>query len=201
MTEDIEAYKKEATSKVFFKDKEGRYQAASVQDVQLPDKVMAERVAEKGWDMGLGVPGCEHHWISHMAPRRAFVRWVQVCSICGQIHWDDLNDEIQRWREGLHRQELPGTAAAVKSMKADEAVGYKKDDGSCSKCTRPWDEMHEKRRAAYEKGVSEINALLPKADPFTVQVGPLVEPKPAIVLEAREEMARRLQHEKWIQNG
>jgi hypothetical protein len=43
---------------------------------------------------------CEHHFVSRHVPGH-LVYWVQQCSVCHEINWDDLDREIRSGKRHL----------------------------------------------------------------------------------------------------
>jgi len=51
-------------------------------------------------------PGCAHHWVAQHKPGH-LVYWVRVCSQCGNVDWDDLDEEISAAKEKEGKKERP----------------------------------------------------------------------------------------------
>lgn len=180
MSEDV------SVSKAFFKDSKGAYQAVSVQDVQLPDeaplspnqerlKAAVESLENSGQLDQAASPDCDHHWISHHNPNLGLIRWVQTCSLCREVNWADLKEEIQRWREGLHTQQ-----PLAEQIGGDLAEKHRKN----------WE---GKERFVTRSGGVQI--------PANVIIQDNQPPVNNVLEAARAEHQRRLMHEPWLRNG
>lgn len=133
-----------STGKVFTKDAEGRYQARSVEEVSLPEQVMQP-------------PVCDHHWVSHSAPSSSLIPWVQICSLCHRPNWVALSHWVGELVKSLNPR-----------PKKSDVIGIKREDGTCSKCGHEWDEMHERREAAWNETFGEIKDLIASVKPVLI---------------------------------